>query len=61
MIKAAKIATELCNKEITPEDTFKVLMALKLSRMAYSIQFDSTVDLCGYTEGLWNFINEQPH
>lgn len=59
MIKTAKIATQLCNKVITPEDTFKILMALKLSRLAHSIKFDSLVDLIGYTEGLWNFIQEK--
>lgn len=57
MRKAAVIATELCNKEITPEDAFKILMALKLSRIAFSVEFDSMVDLCGYTEGLWNFTS----
>lgn len=59
MIKTAKIATELCNKEITPEDAYKVLMALKLSRLAHSAKFDSFVDLIGYTEGLWNFLQEE--
>ena len=58
MVKTAKIATELCGKEITPEDTYKVLMALKLSRLAHSIKFDSLVDLIGYTEGLWNYLEE---
>lgn len=59
MIKTAKIATELCNKEITPEDAYKVLMALKLSRLSHSIKFDSLVDLIGYTEGLWNYLNQE--
>lgn len=55
MMKAAKIATELCNKEITAEDTYKVLIALKLSRISHSIEIDSMTDLIGYTEGLWKF------
>lgn len=58
MIKTAKIATELCGKEITPDDAFKVMMALKLSRLAHSPKFDSMVDLIGYTEGWWNYIQE---
>lgn len=56
MIKTSIIATELCNKQISPEDCYKVLMALKLSRIANSPELDSLTDLCGYTEGLWNFI-----
>jgi hypothetical protein len=59
MIKTAKIATELCNKEITTEDAFKVLMALKLSRLSHSPKFDSFVDLIGYTEGWWNYLEEK--
>lgn len=59
MIKTAKIATELCGKEITPDDAFKILMALKLSRLAHSPKFDSMVDLIGYTEGWWNYIQEK--
>lgn len=59
MIKTSKIATELCNKEITPEDTFKVLMALKLSRLSHSAKFDSFVDLIGYTEGWFNYLKER--
>lgn len=59
MIKAAKIASELCNKEVTPEDAYKVLMSLKLSRLAHSAKFDSFVDLIGYTEGWWNYLQEK--
>jgi len=57
MIKTAKIATELCKKEITAEDTYKILIALKLSRISHSIEIDSMTDLVGYAEGLWNFKN----
>jgi hypothetical protein len=60
MKRMAVIASELCNKEITPEDAFKCMMALKLSRMSYSSgHFDSHVDLIGYVEGMWNYNQEQ--
>jgi hypothetical protein len=59
MIKTSVIASELCNKEITPVDCYKILIALKLSRISHSIELDSMTDLCGYTEGLWNYINRQ--
>lgn len=55
MIKAAQHATLLCNKEITAEDMYKVLIALKLSRISHSVELDSMTDLCGYVEGLWNY------
>lgn len=58
MIKTAKIASELCNKEITTEDAFKVLFALKMSRLSHSLKLDSFVDAIGYLEGLWNFKQE---
>lgn len=59
LIKTAKIATELCGKEITPDDAFKILMSLKLSRLSHSPKFDSFVDLIGYTEGWWNYLEEK--
>lgn len=35
------------------------MMALKLSRITNSVQLDSMTDLIGYTEGLWNFKQEE--
>lgn len=58
MAKTARIATELCGKEILTSDAFMVLIALKLSRVSHSPKFDSFVDLIGYAEGLWNYIQE---
>lgn len=60
MKRIAVLATELCNKEITTDDAFKVLMALKLSRLSFSSDhFDSFVDLIGYTEGWWKYRQEE--
>jgi len=56
MIRTAEIASILCNKQLTAEDMYKVLMALKLSRISYSVEFDSCTDLCGYTDGLYNYM-----
>lgn len=58
MKKTAEIASLLCDKRITTTDAFKVLMALKLARMAHSPKFDTFVDLIGYAEGLWNYNND---
>lgn len=48
MLKAAKIATELCNKEITQDDMYKIMVALKLSRIAHKPKEDSLLDAVAY-------------
>jgi hypothetical protein len=57
MSKAARIASELCNKEITTDDFFKCMIALKLSRLAYSKKEDTKLDLVAYIAALNNFTN----
>jgi maleate cis-trans isomerase len=52
MDRASKIASVLCNKEITSEDVLKVQMALKLSRESYAHKEDNLVDLVAYTSKL---------
>lgn len=58
MHKAAIIATELCRKEITQDDMFKCMMALKLSRLAYSSKEDTMLDLVAYTAAFNNLKNK---
>lgn len=48
MAKAARIASELCNKEITTDDFFLCMMALKLSRLSHAKKYDSVLDLIAY-------------
>ena len=55
MSKAAKVATELCNKEITTEDFYKCMLALKISRMAYNLKEDTLLDAVAYIAALDNF------
>lgn len=55
MQKAAKIATELCNKEITTTDFYKCMIALKISRMAYNLKNDTLLDAVAYIAALNNF------
>lgn len=57
MRKAAVIASELCNKEITTEDIFKCMIALKLSRIAFSDKEDSFTDAAAYLAALNNYKN----
>lgn len=58
--KAAKVATELCNKEITTEDMYKCLIALKISRMAYNSKRDTYVDAAAYLSALYNYLANEP-
>lgn len=44
MSKAAKIASELTNKNITTEDFYKCMIALKLSRISFKLKEDSLLD-----------------
>lgn len=57
MSKAASIASELCNKEITTEDFYKCMIALKISRMAYNLKEDTLLDAVAYIAALNNFKN----
>jgi|TARA_E500000318_G_scaffold62683_1_gene57999 uncharacterized radical SAM superfamily Fe-S cluster-containing enzyme len=59
MAKAAKIATELCNKKITPEDFYKCMIALKISRMAYNKKEDTFLDAVAYIAALNNYNNDK--
>lgn len=56
MSKAARVATELCNKEITTEDFYKCMIALKVSRMAYNHTHDTMLDALGYIAGLDDYL-----
>lgn len=58
MSKAARIASELCDKEITTEDFFKCMIALKMSRMAYNLKEDTLLDAVAYLGALNNFTNK---
>lgn len=48
--RIAAIATELTDKELSPEDCVKVLMAVKMARQVFKHKRDNLVDLAGYTE-----------
>jgi|TARA_R100000084_G_scaffold55365_1_gene23274 hypothetical protein len=60
MTKAAKIASELCNKEITTEDFYKCMIALKISRMSFNTKRDTMLDCVGYIAALNDFKNDLP-
>lgn len=53
--RAARIATELCGKEITTLDIYYFQVALKLSREAYAHKEDNLLDAVAYLGALNNF------
>lgn len=57
MDNAAKVASILCNKEITTEDFYKCMIALKVSRMSYNTKKDTMLDCVGYISALDDFKN----
>lgn len=57
MAKAARIASELCNKDISQDDMYKIMIALKLSRLAYSSKEDTMLDAVAYIAAFNNLKN----
>ena len=59
MERTGKLASQMCGREITAVEAFKVLIALKLSREAYSHKEDNLLDAAAYIGGLNNYVEEQ--
>ena len=59
MAKSARIASELTNKDITTEDFFKCMIALKLARLAYNTKYDTILDGIGYLAGLEDYLKDK--
>lgn len=53
--RAARIATELCGREITTKDIYNFQIALKLAREAYAHKEDNLLDAVAYMGALNNF------
>lgn len=59
MGKAAKLASIMCNKEITTVDMYNCMIALKLSRQSYNHKEDNLLDAVAYLGSMNNFITNQ--
>ena len=59
MTSAAIIASELTGKNITTEDFYKCLMALKLARLKYSSKDDTFLDFIAYSAALHKSIKDK--
>jgi hypothetical protein len=58
MERAAKIASGCTGKDITPQDMYLMLVALKLSRQSYNHKEDNLLDAVAYLAVL-NDYNEK--
>lgn len=59
MQKAAQLASIISNKEITSDDMYICMIALKLSRQSYSKKEDNLLDLVAYVGAWQNKINKE--
>lgn len=59
MNTAAKIASLLTSKNITTEDMYKCMVALKLSRESYNHKEDNLLDAVAYLGSMNNYINNK--
>jgi len=59
MEKTARIASELSNKKITTNDTYNILIALKLARQANAHKEDNLLDVVAYIGSLNELLNQK--
>ena len=59
MRRAAMIASGMTGKDLTAEDMYASLVALKLSRHSYNYKEDNLLDACAYLGALDNYEKEK--
>lgn len=59
MRKTSIIASEMSNKNITIEDAYNILIALKLARQSNAHKEDNLLDAVAYLGSLNNYKNEK--
>lgn len=59
MARGARIASELTRKEITTDDFYKCMIALKLSRIAYSHKQDTYLDAIAYIASNFEYKEQE--
>lgn len=59
MEQTARIASELCRKEITAFDAYNVLIALKLSRASWNYKEDNYLDAISYMASLDKYLKSK--
>ena len=58
MEQAARIASEMCRKEITAFDMYNCMIALKLSRASWNYKEDNYLDAVAYMAALNNYLTK---
>ena len=58
MVRASRIASASTGKDITPEDMYMCMIALKLSRQSFNHKEDNLLDAIAYLAALNNHINK---
>jgi len=59
MERTAEIFNAITGKNMTPEETYLVLVALKLARLQHSYQEDSVLDTVAYLGAYNNYMQEK--
>ena len=59
MRRAANIASGMSGKDVTANDMYIALVALKLSRQSYQFKDDNLLDAVAYLGAWHNFIKEE--
>jgi|DEB0MinimDraft_6_1074348.scaffolds.fasta_scaffold01970_10 hypothetical protein len=59
MLKTAKLASIMSNKEISIVDAYNVLVALKMARQSYAHKEDNLLDAVAYLGSLNNFLEKE--
>lgn len=59
MEKTSRIASEMSSKDLSTEDCYNVLVALKLARQSNSHKEDNLLDAVAYLGSLNNYKNEK--
>lgn len=57
MEQTARIASEMSRKEITTQDAYNVLIALKLSRASWNYRQDNYLDAVAYMASLDQYLS----
>ena len=59
MEQTARIASEMSRKEITTQDAYNVLIALKLSRASWNYKYDNYLDAIAYMASLDQYLSNK--
>jgi hypothetical protein len=59
MERMSKLASIMCDKQITVEDCYKIMIALKLSRESYNKKYDNLLDAISYMAAMQDHFKDE--